>query len=210
MKALIYKDFIAIKKPILILAALIILIGIYNFNEENFIAMPLMFILIPLIFIGMLFGNDAESHSDQYIAAGPVKKETIVLSRYVPIWCLAFIGTAFAFIIRFIPQADAYILPWYVLLPAMLFLTTVISDIQLPFMYKFGAEKSRLVFVALYFVVFAVFSYFGSNKDLLTNWPSVFSSVNIKLAGCILFALTVIINLLSFVCSVRIYKKKEF
>lgn len=208
MKALIYKDFVALKKALALLAVLVLAIGLYSIFKGNITIIPMIFILIPLIILGMLFGNDAESNADQYIAAGPVKKEAIALSRYVLVWALAVIGTALAGIIKLLP--DSYNMPWYILLPAMLFITTIISDIQLPLMYKFGAEKSRIVFFLLYFLVFAIFSYLGSDESFLAKWHTALSDNNLKLAGCILFAATVLFNWLSFAISVKINKNKEF
>ena len=75
MKALIYKDFVALKKSLALLAVLVLAIGLYSIFEGNITIIPMIFILIPLIILGMLFGNDAESNADQYIAAGPVKKK---------------------------------------------------------------------------------------------------------------------------------------
>ncbi len=101
-------------------------------------------------------------------------------------------------------------IPRYLLAAAMPLLVTVISAIQLPLMYKFGAEKARLIFVALYFIVFAFFSYVGGNKDLIAGFIDRLISLDLRIIGLVVMGVTVLLNALSFTLSVAIYAKKEF
>lgn len=57
-----------------------LIVGFYTVRQGNVMALPLMFILVPLILLGMLWGSDTQSNVDQYIIPGPVKRRTIVLS----------------------------------------------------------------------------------------------------------------------------------
>lgn len=211
MIALMYKDLVALKKALFLLVLVLFLVGFYTVQQGKVMALPLMFILVPLILIGMLWGSDAKSNVDQYIIPGPIKRRTIVLSRYAFVWIVAVIGAVFAVSLKLFAKDSALSeLPWYLIAAAMLFLATVISVIQLPLMYKFGAEKARLIFVALYFIVFAFFSYIGGNKELIASIIDKLISLDSKIIGLAIVGVTLLLNGVSYIFSVAIYAKKEF
>ena len=211
MKALMYKDLVALKKALLSLVLVMLFVGFYTVRQGNIMTLPLMFILVPLILLGMLFGSDAQSNVDQYIITSPVKRRTIVLSRYAFVWIVAIVGTLFTILLKlFLKDGVLLELPWYLIVVTMPLLVTIISVIQLPLMYKFGTEKARLIFVALYFVVFAIFSYIGGNKDLIAGFIDKLILLDLKIIGLAIMGFTLLINVISFALSTSIYAKKEF
>ena len=121
------------------------IVGFLTVRQGNVTILPLMFILVPLILLGMLWGSDTKSNVNQYIIPGPVTRKTIVLSRYVFVWIVAVIGTLFTILLKlFLKDGILLEIPWYLIAVTMPLLITIISVIQLPLMYKFGAEKTRL------------------------------------------------------------------
>lgn len=211
MIALIYKDLIALKKALFSLVSIMFFVGFYTVRQGKILTLPLMFILIPLILLGMLWGSDTQSNVDQYIIPGPVKRRTIVLSRYVVVWIVAVIGTLFTILLKlFLKDGTLLKIPWYLIAVAMPLLITIISVIQLPLMYKFGAEKARLVFVALYFIVFAFFSYIGGNKELVAGFINKLILLDPRIIGLAIMGVTLLLNTISFALSTVIYSKKEF
>ncbi|HHX19374.1 MAG TPA: ABC-2 transporter permease [Clostridiaceae bacterium] len=211
MIALMYKDLVALKKALFLLVIILFLVGFYTMQQGKVMALPLMFMLVPLILIGMLWGSDTKSNVDQYIIPGPIKRRTIVLSRYAFVWIVAVIGAVFAVLLKlFAKDSVLSEIPWYLIAVALLFLTTVVSVIQLPLMYKFGAEKARLIFVALYFIVFAFFSYVGGNKDLIIKLFDRLILFDLRIIGLAILGVTFLLNAVSFTLSAAIYAKKEF
>jgi hypothetical protein len=77
-------------------------------------------------------------------------------------------------------------------------------------MYKFGAEKARLIFVALYFIVFAFFSYIGGNKEFIAEFTDRLILLDLRIIGLAIMGVTLLLNALSFALSAAIYAKKEF
>lgn len=67
MKALIYKDLISIKNALLIQFIIIIALGIYFYKENQLVLIPLFFILVPVIILGMLFGMDNQYSTNKYL-----------------------------------------------------------------------------------------------------------------------------------------------
>ncbi|MGI6579089.1 MAG: ABC-2 transporter permease [Saccharofermentanales bacterium] len=211
MIALIYKDLIALRKALFSLVFIMFIVGFITVQQGNIITLPMMFILIPLILLGMLWGSDTKSNVDQYIIPGPVTRRTIVLSRYVFVWIVAVIGTLFTILLKlFLRDGILLEIPWYLIAVTMPLLVTAISMIQLPLMYKFGAEKARLIFVVLYFVVFALFSYIGSNKELIAKFMDKLTLLDLKIIGLAVMGVTLLLNIVSFALSTTIYTKKEF
>ena len=211
MIALIYKDLVALKKALFSLVLVMLFVSFYTVRQGNMMTLPLMFILVPLILLGMLFGSDTQSNVDQYIIPGPVKRKTIVLSRYVFVWIIAVIGTLFTILLKlFLKDGALSEIPWYLITVTMPLLVTIISAIQLPLMYKFGAEKARLIFVALYFTVFAFFSYIGGNKELIAEFIDRLILLDLRIIGLAIMGVTLLLNAISFALSAAIYAQKEF
>lgn len=82
MKALIYKDLVALKKTGLLSLVILAVVCFIGIRQEAVLMLPFIFVLIPVILLGILFGSDTQSRVDSYIIPGPVKRSTIVLSRY--------------------------------------------------------------------------------------------------------------------------------
>jgi ABC-2 type transport system permease protein len=211
MKALIYKDLVALKKTGLLSLVILAVVCFIGIRQEAVLMLPFIFVLVPVILLGILFGSDTQSRVDSYIIPGPVKRSTIVLSRYSFVWLLALIGILFTVILKiFTGDGALEKMPWHLIVATMLLLTTFIAAIQIPLMYKFGAEQGRLVFVVLYFIIFALFSYIGGKKEFMLELMSKLGNFNLSIISLTIIAITIVINAISYAISVAIYARKEF
>ena len=86
----------------------------------------------------------------------------------------------------------------------------LMSAIQLPFMLKFGAEKSRLIMLITYFVVFVIFSMLKQASGLFAKVQGVLKNFSMTdvYSGLILVGLIIIAICLKI--SIRIMEKKEY
>lgn len=210
MKALLYKDFISIKKPIIILFIILSGISYYFYLENQIYLLPLFFILLPVIILGMLFGSDSQDHIDKYLVPSPVKRSTIVLSRYTIVWLLSAVAVVLALLMPLLAKENPLILPWYLIAPGIFLLTSFISAIQLPLIYRFNENNARLIFLVLYFISFAFFSSISSNKEWLVLKLQAVFGINLLYLSLILTALAILLNAISYLISCIIYMKKEF
>lgn len=210
MKALLYKDFISIKKPIIILFIILSGIAYYFYLENQIYLLPLFFILLPVIILGMLFGSDSQDHIDNYLVPSPVKRSTIVLSRYTIVWLLSAVAVVLALLMPLLAKKNPLILPWYLIAPGIFLLTSFISAIQLPLIYRFNENNARLIFLVLYFISFAFFSSIASNKEWLVLKLQAGFGINLLYLSLILTALAILLNAISYLISCIIYMKKEF
>lgn len=205
MKALIYKDLTTTKSSIGLMTLIMVAVA-FVFNKEGQLELfPLTFILLPTILLGILFGIDAESHIDKYLISTGIGKEKIVGSRYGFVWILSIFALIVSLIIGYRVK-----MPLALYCASVLFFSNFIALVQLPLMYKFGAEKSRMIFVFFYFLIFGSFSYFGANKEELLEFINFGMSINKNILALGLVILTILTSYISFKISARIYKAKEF
>lgn len=209
MKALIYKDLISIKNALLLQFVIIIGLGIYFYKENQLVLIPLFFILIPIIVLGMVFGIDNQYSTDKYLISSGISRKKIVFSRYTIIWFMSLFAMALSFLVGFNKNPLTKEIPLILILSSLFFITSIVGVVELPLMYKFGAEKARLVFVILYFLVFAFFSTISSNKEWLLEYVNKGLTMDKTLLSLIIFAITIIVHLISVFISIKIFENKE-
>lgn len=209
MKALIYKDLISIKNALLLQFAVIIGLGIYFYKENQLVLIPLFFILIPIILLGMVFGIDNQYSTDKYLISSGISRKKIVFSRYTIIWFMSIFAMALSFVVGFNKNPLTKEIPLILILSSLFFITSIVGVVELPLMYKFGAEKARLVFVILYFVVFAFFSTISSNKEWLLEYVNKGLTMDKTLLSLIIFTITIIVHTISVFISIKIFENEE-
>lgn len=209
MKALIYKDLISIKNALLLQFAVIIGLGIYFYKENQLVLIPLFFILIPIILLGMVFGIDNQYSTNKYLISSGISRKKIVFSRYTIIWFMSLFSMALSFVVGFNKNPLTKEIPLILILSSLFFITSIVGVVELPLMYKFGAEKARFIFVILYFLVFAFFSTISSNKEWLLEYVNKGLTMDKTLLSLIIFAITIIVHTISVFISIKIFENKE-
>lgn len=211
MKALLYKDFIALKKALFLMLAILAVIAFYFYKEGQVYLLPLFFILLPVIILGMLFGADSQDRLDHYLVPSPVKRSTIVLSRYVIVWLMSTLAVILSLVMPWLTKGNNPLaLDWFLLVPGIFLMTSFISAVQLPLMYRFGETKARLIFVGLYFITFAFFSSIASNKEWIVAKLQAGFNLDSRYLALALAAAAILVNGISYLCSRVIYEKREF
>lgn len=209
MKALIYKDLISIKNALLLQFIIIVGLGVYFYKENQLVLIPLFFILVPVIILGMVFGIDNQYSTNKYLISCGISRKKIVFSRYTIIWFMSLFAMALSFLVGFNKNPLTKEIPLILLISSLFFVTSIVGVVELPLMYKFGAEKARLVFVILYFVVFAFFSTISSNKEWLLEYVNKGLTMDKTLLSLIIFAITIIVHSISVFISIKIFENKE-
>ena len=209
MKALIYKDLISIKNALLLQFIIIVGLGVYFYKENQLVLIPLFFILVPVIILGMVFGIDNQYSTNKYLISSGISRKKIVFSRYTIIWFMSLFAMALSFVVGFNKNPLTKEIPLILLISSLFFVTSIVGVVELPLMYKFGAEKARLVFVILYFVVFAFFSTISSNKEWLLEYVNKGLTMDKTLLSLIIFAITIIVHSISVFISIKIFENKE-
>lgn len=209
MKALIYKDLISIKNALLLQFVVIIALGIYFYKENQLVLIPLFFILVPVIILGMLFGMDNQYSTNKYLIASGISRKKIVLSRYTIIWAMSLLAILISLLVGFNKNPLTKDVPLILILSALLLITSIVGVFELPLMYKFGAEKARFIFVILYFIVFAFFSTISSNKEWILEYINKGLTMDKTLLALVIFVVTIIFHMISILISIKIFENKE-
>lgn len=209
MKALIYKDLISIKNALLLQFVIIVGLGVYFYKENQLVLIPLFFILVPVILLGMVFGIDNQYSTNKYLISSGISRKKIVISRYMIILFMSLFAIGLSFVVGFDKNPLTKEIPMLLILSSLFFITSIVGVVELPLMYKFGAEKARLVFVILYFIVFAFFSTVSSNKEWLLEYINKGLSMDKTILTLLIFVTTIIIHLLSIFSSIKIFENKE-
>ena len=203
MKALILKDLyvaFAKQKLLLVLPFVFLLMGIWDGNNFLMITYATVFTaMLPLNLISI----DESEKWNTYCGTLPVTKGQYVSAKYI----LSILATAAAVILTALVETiwlvatQAFEPESYVsLIISVVILGTLMPAIQLPFVFRFGAEKGRILFLAVYFTIAFSYTYVVENTPLL----SVLASVNIPL---LLVAMAAFYGS-SWLISIRMYQAR--
>lgn len=205
---LVKKDFLIVKKYVLLMAAVCILFPIFLLWRMPEFAGILGFVLVTVFSILMLL-QYVSLKETQYpkastlLCALPFSRKNIVLSRYI--FCIAiYFACCLIFGIEALLFPTLQSVSYRV--PIVLFLlVSLCLSIYLPIQYKVGYEKTKLFFTVLIMatpVGFAQLMKSGINLKFLSNiHPAL-----LLLGSLIISALLLII---SSIVSIKIYRKTE-
>lgn len=218
IKGLIIKDLSQLKsykRTLIIFIAIFVLTGI---AQENTKGIGNMLVIMLILGFGMFsiasFNYDEQAKADRYILTFPLTKKEIVISKYILVIGStiigAIVGTIISFAILFIinkeiPNIQELIA---IALGGILGLG-IVEGIQIPCIYKWGAEKGRIqLFIVVAAVALFVTGIFYIGKDIQLPMNSILNIIN-SLLPIILILATVIIYYISYRIAYKIYSKKE-
>jgi len=213
MKGLIIKDILNLKKQFKTILFIIITYSVFfsmsfsteNSNVEPSIISGIMIFLSITISISS-FSYDEYSKWDKYAASLPISRKTIVLSKYI----LSMLFLIFGFIVSFaymiillVFNNNINIFETFVSIGAVTTVAVLLISFLFPVVYKFGVERARILLFIIAFmptiiiVLLSRFNIFTLSED------------NIILIFKILPILAIVLLVISFFVSCKIFEKKE-
>ena len=215
MKGILRKDLLLAWKNMkyLLLAFVIFTLGMVSQDSETRILMTGMYLCL----IGVLtplytFSYDRTAHWDVYARALPVERWKIVLAKYllglVFLAAGLLLGGAVIAVSGFLGAAQETG-RMVGSLAGMMAGGLLLLSLQLPFFYRFGPEKARLLIVVTIFLVAALFGASLSVENT-SGLSLLFSLLNpTPMASFRLIAAAFFLVVGSFFLCVRIYCKRE-
>ena len=223
MKGLIIKDLLNLSsyKTTLFLILIFCSMGMIGTDAVNF-APTFITVMIGMIVLST-FNYDEASHAEKYIVALPLTRKEIVMSKYV----LAIVGNILGGIIgiiltiiivnvmNVIKPDDLIRLDYQGLLVTVIsgiFGVALIQAIQIPSVYRFGAEKGRIqMFLLIFLLVLMIASVgfliakigFDINMEEINHFMNRFGIPFLILVSAVLYYI-------SYKISYKILKKKEY
>ena len=218
IKGLITKDILQLKSYKRTLIVFIIIFTITSISGESGIGNILAIMLT--VGFGMFsmasFNYDETTKADRYILTLPLTKKEIVLSKYILVIGSTIIGSIIGVILSYIvtfvmskqlPNIEEII---SVGLGGILGIG-LIEGIQIPCVYKWGAEKGRIQMVivtALVALLAGGIVFIGEKANIQLPINNILDVLN-KFLPLILIVLTIIIYYVSYKVAYKIYAKKE-
>ncbi len=215
IKGLIIKDLMNIKSYKTTMFFLILIFAISSFiNNDIATSFPMM---ISIVF-GMIaissFSYDNFSKADKYILSFCTKKE-IVQARYIYILLFTIIGSiiglALSIILQLLKVGNLVDIENILLTTGTAVLTMIILQIiQIPIMYKFGAEKGRIIqMVSIIIVITAISGIIAFSIKMSPYSLDDFFNMFMQYGYIITAFIIAILYVVSYKISYKIYLKKE-
>lgn len=213
MKGLILKDLLLVKKTLLYMLVIAGLFGgVYTSMDTNYFLAFFSSIMMVSIMLSCL-SYDEFYHWDRYAASLPISRRQTVLAKFLTSYILFFVGTLFAV---WIEMAAMYLKgqPFDIELIAVMSIgpaTGLIGmAIVMPCSYKFGMQRARIAMLVCYGVPSVLLVL------VLKMMPDVLERMGESLAHLTLWGLVgivygvmAVLQVISFLLSVRILERKE-
>ena len=220
ISGLITKDLLQLKsyrKTLIIFILIFVLTGIAQETTKGVGVMIAIMLTLGFGMFGMAtFNYDEQSKTDRYILTFPLTKKEILIAKYVLIISStiigAIVGIIASFLIVFIIDKQIPSLYDYINVAlGGIFGVGLIEAIQIPCVYKWGAEKGRIqMFIVAAIIILLIGGIFWVGESANINLPiSDILSTIINFIPAILILATLIIYYISYRVSYRIYKNKE-
>ena len=176
--------------------------------------------------IGMIalstFSYDEIAKSDKYILSLPTNKKEIVIEKYILVISCILIGAILGFIItpiiinsiNYFNKVNNINIDYDLLLTTTvggIFGISLVSSIQIPSIYKWGAERGRIQMFILIFGLIAIIGGIGyllAKSNININF-NMFNNFLDKFGLILLIGISCIIHYISYKIAYKIYLKEE-
>ena len=168
------------------------------------------------------FSYDEMSKSNKYILTLPVNKKELVIEKYILAIGATILGGILGMILtvivvnvmNYFRTENIINLDYYSLIIATIggiFGISFLQAVQIPSMYKWGAEKGRIQMFILVLIIIAILggSYFLLNKTNINIEMEMINNIITKFGVSILIISTILMYFISYKVAYKIYKNKE-
>lgn len=208
MKGLIKKDLLMIKGNLKYALLFLVVFIIISLEDVSVIYYIPTFISM-MIFI-TTFSYDEYNSWDAYAISMPVSRKDIVKSKYIASIILIFIAVIFTIIISLIIGLIYNNINFQEIIANVLICAAsiiILEAIMFPLIYKFGVEKGRIgIFVGIFGMALLI-GFLLKNFNVDANNFIVFFD---KYYYLIIPITLIIVLVISYLISKKIYLKKEF
>ena len=220
IKGLITKDLLQLKtykRTLIVFIFVFVFSGMQQETMDG--AMSMITIMLILVF-GMVgiatFSYDEMAKADRYILTLPLTRKEVVRAKYMLVILLTLVGAVLGVLASgIISYAMSKALPDFLELISYalggILGIAFVEGIQIPCMYKFGAEKGRMqIFIVIAIMALLLGGIFFIGEKINVNLP-VNNILNIltNFLPLVLLALTAIIYFVSYKIAYKLYSKKE-
>lgn len=219
MKGLLIKDLKLMKnqKNFFIIVCFICALFLFTDTDSSFVV-SYVTIMFSIIAVGSI-SYDEQENGWSYLFTLPIKREEYVTEKYVFGLILTvgawLVSSVLSFVVSVLQyHEDVLVNEWWGIMNLYLGIVILLLAVTIPVQLKFGAERSRIVYLVIFgavmALVFLVSKVFKAQSVSLDAWITKLGNTQpIVFAGIVLVICTVLI-LISRLVSIKIMKEKEF
>lgn len=210
MKALLLKDVYNIAhnlKTLLVMLAVMGAVFLYSGGVETFT------VVVTVIFGTMVITTmsmDEASKWNRYALAMPVRRRDIVREKYLLQFCFCLVGMLLGLAIAVVAgllRQNLALAPLCAIALAGVGVSLLAGSVLIPLLYKFGAEKARMLLMLVYLIPMGI----GFLLQYLLQGRSLEGvGAPLRVAPYVAPALVLAAVYLSYRVSLRIFEKLEF
>lgn len=209
MKGLILKDLLSISRELKIMAVLCVFAAIFS-SAIGFSSGIFMVAFVTGTLSITSFAYDDASNWNRTALSMPLNRSDIVISKYITHILLVFTAltaTACLFCLLSITGIWSYD-PVDILLYSgvALFITIAFFSILIPMIYKFGAERARILIVMIGVVPIIILMLI---KDYIPPLTAIDESLLERVLPILLPLISIMLFIISMLISIAIFKRKE-
>ena len=212
MVGLLYKEFYTLKRYLRSYSVVffVFLLESISMKSPMYLQSMLSMCLGMLVLTGMSY--DKSYGWDRMVQTLPVKRESIVLSKYVSSVILNIFSLVVSTIVgiiisMFIPMGADVLSELCFMAVMLLSILMLAYALIFPIIYKVGVERARIVMAAVFIIpVLLVMNLFEDVSPDLLLWIEE----HFVISGILFIAFSLICYIVSYFISVKIYKNKEF
>ena len=221
IKGLIIKDLLQLKsyrKTLLVYILIFILISI---TQDSVVGVGSMLILMLTFGFGMFsmasFNYDEQASCDAYLLTLPVTRKKIVKAKYLFVIFSTLIGAIVGMLISFIAmfvmsKQIPNLYSFFEMALGSILGIGIMESIQIPCIYKLGAEKGRIqIFVigAFFLLLCSGFLFLQEKLNVHFSWQPIITFLHQALPVILIIAIC-LVYFISYKIASKIYLKKEF
>lgn len=189
----------------------VIVLGLSIFTEMGTVYCYMLLFVSVMLSIS-LFSYDEAYHWDRYRSSLPVTSRQIVLARYASAICCMLVGLAACLVLCCVSIISGHMdlsAGQFALSMAQILIVDVLYIvISIPVLYRWGAERGRIVVILLFFVCFGLIGACSAmvGEGELSEWLSRIASISTAITA----VLAVVLFPLSVLLSTRQLERREF
>lgn len=210
MIGLIKKDLLVVKSNAKILFVILVALSLLAIKDNS----PDIIVIMPIFSIMMFvstFSYDEFNRFNTYVSSLPNGRKNAVIAKYISTFIVIFILFIMSFILTLLVSYfnESIVLnDIFSSLIGSIFACVLVVSILYPLMFKYGAMNGRLIIFGLVIGI----SIIGSVLSKIVDFNKILSylNTNSSITLIIVLFLLIIMCIVSYFISFRIYKNKEF
>lgn len=209
MKGLLLKDLFVVSEFVRVLTLMAIVFIASMMAIDGFSVIGAMISLLVVSLVISSFSYDDLAHWDSFAATLPVSRRKLVASKYLFLLLLGVLAVVFNGLVSVLfaaLQPGVSLAEQFVTGILISMAACIIDFVLIPLIYKYGAEKSRMMMMVIV-IIFGI-TYGGAALLKMLNIGTDWITLPILIGGIAAAFLASL--LISWICSVKIVEKKEY